>query len=216
MCDLETSRIGATYIYDFRSLRVNDLTLILLTWRKWWANNASKQQMGFNSAFKGLIMFDSSSFGPLLKVCFITLIVTETFDIWPQQTTISDGSTEPQVLSWCGTAATSTTTSKSVLSLSFSFLLQVFQETLNKQKWQQGGSRLQCCCSFYSSINECYFSLWGWSDIVNTAGYVSDVRVSQRNTDISLFIVLCRIRPVWSVMVWCSVAWCLYLDDPFR
>jgi hypothetical protein len=24
-------------------------------WRKWWApNNASKQQMGFNSAFKGL------------------------------------------------------------------------------------------------------------------------------------------------------------------
>jgi len=32
------------------------LTLILLTWRKWWApNNASKQQMGFNSAFKGLI-----------------------------------------------------------------------------------------------------------------------------------------------------------------
>jgi len=33
---------------------VNDLTLILLTWRKWWANNASKQQMGFNSGLKGL------------------------------------------------------------------------------------------------------------------------------------------------------------------
>ena len=33
---------------------VNDLTLILLTWRKWWANNASKEQMGFNSGFKGL------------------------------------------------------------------------------------------------------------------------------------------------------------------
>jgi hypothetical protein len=34
---------------------VNTLTLILLTWRKWWApNNASKQQMGFNSEFKGL------------------------------------------------------------------------------------------------------------------------------------------------------------------
>ena len=31
------------------------LTLILLTWRIWWANNASKWQMGFNSAFKGLI-----------------------------------------------------------------------------------------------------------------------------------------------------------------
>jgi len=32
------------------------LTLILLMWRIWWAaNNASKWQMGFNSAFKGLI-----------------------------------------------------------------------------------------------------------------------------------------------------------------
>jgi hypothetical protein len=35
VCDLETSRIGAAYIYDIGSLRVNDLTLILLTWRKW-------------------------------------------------------------------------------------------------------------------------------------------------------------------------------------
>jgi len=31
------------------------LTFILLTWRIWWApNNASKWQMGFNLAFKGL------------------------------------------------------------------------------------------------------------------------------------------------------------------
>jgi len=35
VCDLETSRIGAPYIYDISCLRVNDLTLILLTWRKW-------------------------------------------------------------------------------------------------------------------------------------------------------------------------------------
>jgi len=35
--------------------RPNNLTLILLTWRIWWApNNASRWQMGFNSAFKGL------------------------------------------------------------------------------------------------------------------------------------------------------------------
>jgi len=59
VCDLETSRIGAPYIYiyiyDISSLRVNNLTLILLTWRKWWTpNNASKWQMEFNSAFKGL------------------------------------------------------------------------------------------------------------------------------------------------------------------
>ena len=44
------------YIYDISSLRVNDLTFILPTWRKWLApNNASRQQMGFNSGFKGLI-----------------------------------------------------------------------------------------------------------------------------------------------------------------
>ena len=42
VCDLETSRLGAPYIYDISNLRINDLTLILLTWRKWWANNASK------------------------------------------------------------------------------------------------------------------------------------------------------------------------------
>jgi hypothetical protein len=43
VCDLETSRIGAPYIYDISNLRVDDLTLILLTWRKSWANNnASK------------------------------------------------------------------------------------------------------------------------------------------------------------------------------
>ena len=43
VCNLETSRICAPYIYDIRSLRVNDLTIILLMWRQWWApNNASK------------------------------------------------------------------------------------------------------------------------------------------------------------------------------
>jgi len=56
VCDLETSRMGAPYIYDISSLRVKDLTFILLTWRKWLTpNNASRQQMGFNSGFKELI-----------------------------------------------------------------------------------------------------------------------------------------------------------------
>jgi hypothetical protein len=37
--------------------RWSTLTLILLTWRIGWApNNASKWQMGFNSAFKGIII----------------------------------------------------------------------------------------------------------------------------------------------------------------
>jgi len=35
--------MGAPYIYDISSLKVNNLTLILLTWRKLWAlNNVSK------------------------------------------------------------------------------------------------------------------------------------------------------------------------------
>jgi hypothetical protein len=54
VCDVETSRICTPYIYDIRSLGVNDLTLILLKWRKGTPNNASKWQMEFNSAFKGL------------------------------------------------------------------------------------------------------------------------------------------------------------------
>jgi len=32
--DLEISRMGAPYIYDISRLKVSDLTLILLTWRK--------------------------------------------------------------------------------------------------------------------------------------------------------------------------------------
>jgi len=35
VCDLEISRMGAPYIYDISSLKVNNLTLILLTWRNW-------------------------------------------------------------------------------------------------------------------------------------------------------------------------------------
>ena len=39
MCDLETSRMGAPYIYKISSLKVNNLNLILLTWKKLWASN---------------------------------------------------------------------------------------------------------------------------------------------------------------------------------
>ena len=40
------------------------LTLILLTWRIWWApKNANKRQMGFNWAFKGLICLRSGNAG---------------------------------------------------------------------------------------------------------------------------------------------------------
>ena len=43
VCGLETSRMGAPYIYDISRIKVNNLTLILLTWRKSWApNNVSK------------------------------------------------------------------------------------------------------------------------------------------------------------------------------
>ena len=51
----------------------NTLTLILLTWRIWWApNNASKWQMGFNSAFKGLNDVMKLSFLKALKAISVT------------------------------------------------------------------------------------------------------------------------------------------------
>ena len=34
-------------------------------WRKWWANNVSKMQMGFNSAFKGLKLLKTPGNGRL-------------------------------------------------------------------------------------------------------------------------------------------------------
>jgi hypothetical protein len=44
------------------------LTLILLMWRIWWApNKANKWQMGFNSAFKGLIKLLSLCKGRICK-----------------------------------------------------------------------------------------------------------------------------------------------------
>jgi len=44
-------------IYNAAYTRSLNLTLYLLTWRIWWApNNASRWQMGFNWAFKGLIL----------------------------------------------------------------------------------------------------------------------------------------------------------------
>jgi len=46
-----------------------NLTLILLTWRIWWApNNASRWQMGFNSAFKGLRHYPTICLDGLMKV----------------------------------------------------------------------------------------------------------------------------------------------------
>ena len=43
-------------MYNLRT--TSTLTLYLLMWRIWWApNNASKGQIGFNSAFKGLNSF---------------------------------------------------------------------------------------------------------------------------------------------------------------
>jgi len=55
------------------------LTLILLTWRIWWApNNASKWQMGFNSVFKGLnyplhFLINNCSFFIVVPWILITL-----------------------------------------------------------------------------------------------------------------------------------------------
>ena len=44
------------FVWKVSYYGISSLTIILLTWRKWWApNNASRWQMGFNSAFEGLM-----------------------------------------------------------------------------------------------------------------------------------------------------------------
>jgi len=71
------------HIYDISNLKVNNLTLIVLTWRKWWApNNASKWQMGFNSGFKGLNSTNVSLRIQKLILAFSTsqLVLSNNFD----------------------------------------------------------------------------------------------------------------------------------------
>jgi len=52
-CTLLSSAMRSTWPNQFS---LCFLTLISLTWKMWWApNNANRWQMGFNSAFKGLI-----------------------------------------------------------------------------------------------------------------------------------------------------------------
>ena len=41
---------------NYTQLKDHFVTLILLTWKIWWANNASKWHMWFNSEVKGLIL----------------------------------------------------------------------------------------------------------------------------------------------------------------
>ena len=58
-CRHRTYACATTHEEQFplpRHCGTNNLTLSPLTWRTWWApNNASRWQMGFKSAFKGLI-----------------------------------------------------------------------------------------------------------------------------------------------------------------
>ena len=55
MAALKTKKEGVKYRTGYESYARQILTLILLTWRIWWApNNASKRKMGFNSACTGL------------------------------------------------------------------------------------------------------------------------------------------------------------------
>ena len=64
-CTLQSLHLHSTSFSQF-------LTLILLMWRIWWApNNASRWQMGFSSAFKGL---NSNQWFPFSTLQFCQLI----------------------------------------------------------------------------------------------------------------------------------------------
>jgi len=54
-CDVEKCELSLCSYKVTQIKESTSLTLILLTWRIWWAcNYASRWQVGFNSAFKGL------------------------------------------------------------------------------------------------------------------------------------------------------------------
>ena len=64
-------------------LKRGTLTLILLTWRIWWApNNASKLQMGFNSAFKGLNRSRLGEMGVDVKIIFHWILNKRCVKFW--------------------------------------------------------------------------------------------------------------------------------------
>jgi len=68
--------------HKWTSSYATTLTLILLTWRIWWApNNASKWQIGFNSAFKGIKPWFTRRQLILLQwFCFISHLGQTQFD----------------------------------------------------------------------------------------------------------------------------------------
>ena len=77
------------------------LTLILLTWKIWWApNNASKCQMGFNSAFKGLTDLLSVVTETWLGIRTKALEVKNRSQSYHDQPGIQKGPFWPQGLSW--------------------------------------------------------------------------------------------------------------------
>jgi hypothetical protein len=68
--DINCAFFGYTKINKRGMVQV--LTLILLTWRLWWApNNASKWQMRFNSAFKVLINNNNNNLKQCARIFFI-------------------------------------------------------------------------------------------------------------------------------------------------
>ena len=67
----------SSYKPTWTPLTTTGLTLILLTWKIWWApNNASKWQMEFNSAFKGLNSSDSLHCTGLTNVRIVAIFQT--------------------------------------------------------------------------------------------------------------------------------------------
>ena len=89
LCKLKPGQCSQLY----SAIDINVLTLILLTWRIWWVpNNASKWQMEFNPAFKGLIAInfyrDQELFKNLNYILWnsftlLLLLLTSRINLWP-------------------------------------------------------------------------------------------------------------------------------------
>ena len=62
------------FSFTYYTVMLPCLTLYLLTWRIWWApNNASKGQMGFNSALKGLMNWTTEPGEQNKNICILCL-----------------------------------------------------------------------------------------------------------------------------------------------
>jgi hypothetical protein len=127
-------------------------------WRIWWASNASRWQMGFNSAFKGLIqalevwiLGTATNFPLKTRLRYSRVPFKACFTLQNYGLLLLELTTNTTALTW----STSTLTSKCILCF-FTDLLSFV------------------CCHVEASRNLTRFSFWSTSSRPASYGYLCD------------------------------------------